>query len=147
MAEAISARRGAGLLMAAYLAVVALIVFWPSADTARASVAGLWALLDGLGLGHLIPPSAVEFATNVLLFVPLSLLGATFRPGWRWTHWLVAGLAGSLFIELSQMLLLPNRSPALLDVAANTSGALMGYWCRIAVRRLAASKARDRGAR
>jgi glycopeptide antibiotics resistance protein len=134
MAEAISVPRVAGPLLVVYLSVVAVIVFWPSGEMASNSVVRLWAVLDVVGVGGLISPLMVEFVTNVLLFVPLTLLGPTFRPAWRWARWLLAGLAGTAFIELSQMLLLPNRSPALLDVAANTFGALLGYWCRIGVR-------------
>lgn len=128
--RALARRRVAGPLLAVYLLVVALIVFWPSADGASASVSFLWSLLDRFGLGGLVSPSAVEFVTNVLLFMPLAFLGATFKPQWQARHWLAAGLAGTLAIELTQMLFLPGRSPQLPDVAANALGALAGYALR-----------------
>ena len=128
--RAVVSRRVAGPLLVAYLLVVAWIVFWPTADTASASVLNIWALLDRVGVGGLVSPSAVEFVTNVLLFVPLSFLGATFKPQWGLSQWLQAGLAATLAIETVQALFLPGRSPQLPDVVANTMGALAGYGVR-----------------
>jgi len=119
--------------MALYLMIVALIVFWPTADVASGSVAGIWSLLSAWGLGW-ISPTAVEFVTNVLLFVPLSFLGHTFLPHWRWQNWLLAGLAATILIELLQMIFLSGRSAQVFDLVANTLGALVGYWL---VRRVA----------
>jgi glycopeptide antibiotics resistance protein len=120
-------RRIAASLMALYLLIVGLIVFWPTADVASGSVAGIWSLLSAVGLGW-ISPTAVEFITNMLLFVPLSFLGHTFRPHWRWHHWLLAGMATTLVIELLQMIFLSGRSAQVIDLAANALGAVVGYW-------------------
>jgi glycopeptide antibiotics resistance protein len=113
--------------MGLYLLIVALIVFWPTADVASGSVAGIWSLLSACGLGW-ISPTAIEFLTNVLLFVPLSFLGHRFRPYWRWRQWLLAGLAATLVVELLQMIFLSGRSAQVIDLVANTLGALVGYW-------------------
>ena len=123
----VSDLRLATALMLGYGLVVAFIVFWPSADIASGSVHGLRAVLDRLRIPEVITPWHLEFVTNVLLFVPLSLLGATFRPRWRSVHWVGAGLLGTTVVEAGQWLFLPGRSTQLADLVANTSGALLGY--------------------
>jgi glycopeptide antibiotics resistance protein len=120
-------RRLARLLMAAYLVVVAFIVWWPTPDHAIDSVSAIRSVLLTLGAPDWLTPLSIEFVTNVLLFVPLSVLGHTFRPHWRWGRWTLAGLAGTLLIETVQLLFLPSRSAALVDVVANTLGAVVGY--------------------
>lgn len=119
-------QRTAGVLMAAYLLVVAAIVFWPSADVASGSVSTLWSILERLGAPEIVTPALVEFGTNVLLFVPLGFLGCFVKPRWPWTSWVAIGFAGTLFIETVQWLLLTGRSPEFPDIVANTLGALVG---------------------
>lgn len=113
--------------MAVYLVVVAFIVWWPSAEVATGSVSGIWSVAQEAGAPTWLSPTTVEFVTNVLLFVPLSLIGNTFRPHWRWGGWLLTGLAGTLLIETVQGLFLPGRSAQTIDVVANTLGAVVGY--------------------
>lgn len=123
----IGSRRLAAVLMAVYLVVVGWIVFLPTAAVASGSVTVIATLLRAAGFPPWVTPTAVEFVTNVLLFVPASFLGRTFRPLWGWRQWLLVGLAGTLVIEAVQLLMLPGRSAQLLDVVANTLGALVGY--------------------
>lgn len=131
----IGSRRVAAVLMVLYAIVVAFIVFAPSAEVPSNSVRAIWQLLQAFGAPDSVTPNAVEFATNVLLFVPLSLLGSTFRPQWGWGRWFLVGLGLTASIELGQMLLLPGRSPALDDMVANTLGALLGYLLVVLFRR------------
>jgi glycopeptide antibiotics resistance protein len=123
----IRSRRLAGLLLVIYLLVVAFIVFLPTAGIASGSVHLIWAALQAAGAPGWVTPHDVEFLTNVLLFMPLTLLGHAFRPHWGWMRWLLTGLAGTLLIEWVQMVLLSDRSAALIDVVANTVGAVLGY--------------------
>jgi glycopeptide antibiotics resistance protein len=123
----IRSRRLAGVLLVIYLLVVAFIVFLPTAGIASGSVHRIWSALHAVGAPDWVTPNGVEFLTNVLLFIPLSFLGHTFRPHWAWGRWLLAGLTGTLLIEAVQMVLLPDRSAALIDVVANTLGSLLGY--------------------
>jgi hypothetical protein len=132
----IRSRRLAAALLAAYVLVVGFIVFWPTAEIATDSIVGIWAVLHDLGAPGWIGPRKVEFATNVMLFVPLSFLGSTFKPRWGWGQWLMVGLAGTLTIELSQMFFLPGRYPRISDVVSNTLGALLGYLLVILARRV-----------
>jgi VanZ family protein len=131
----IKSRRLAGALTVLYVLVVAFIVFAPTADFPSASVVYIWRGLQALGAPDYVTPGAVEFGTNVLLFVPLSILGSTFRPRWRLAAWTTAGVVGTAFIELSQALLLPGRSPELQDMVANTLGAVLGYLLMMPARR------------
>lgn len=132
----IGSRTTAGALFAAYVVVVAFIVFWPTADVASHSVLGIWSLLQKVGAPAWISTWVVEFVTNAVMFMPLSIIGNTFRPQWGWRNWLVAGLAGTLAIEVFQWLFLPGRTFQLADLASNTLGALAGYGLVVLIRRL-----------
>lgn len=77
----------------------------------------------------------VEFAANVLLFVPpAALLAALLRRG----RWVVAplGFAASGLIELVQDALLPGRTADLRDVLANGTGAALGLLLASVVERM-----------
>ena len=121
--------------MAIYLAAVALIVFWPTTGMNDASIGGIWAVLHSLGAPRWISPTSIEFCTNVVLFLPLSFLGSVIRPGWDWGRWLLVGFNVAATIELAQFLFLPGRVPSILDVTANTLGAIVGYLLITAARR------------
>jgi glycopeptide antibiotics resistance protein len=74
-----------------------------------------------------------ELGGNLLLLVPLTLLGPVLWPwlrAWRWA--LVIGVGVSVSIELLQLALCallqdPYRSVDIDDVIVNTVGALLGY--------------------
>ena len=127
-------RRTASLLMALYLATVAWIVFWPSADPATASVSWMTDLLLSAGAPAWVSAAVVEFLANVALFLPLSFLGSLLIRGWSWQRWLVVGFCASAVIELGQLVLLPDRSARVVDLVANTLGALLGATLVLPVR-------------
>lgn len=124
---AIMTRRVAALYSAGYVVAVAAIAFWPSPNVAGAAVSGVWDAMQAAGAPGWLSPAAVEFGLNVLFFVPLGLLGPVFRPRWRWFAWALLGLVAASVIELTQMVLLTERTPAVHDVVANTLGVLVGY--------------------
>lgn len=67
----------------------------------------------------------VELAANVLVFVPMAFLLAATLPGVsRWWIWAICVGASSL-IELVQVLL-PGRTPTIVDVLTNSAGAAAG---------------------
>jgi glycopeptide antibiotics resistance protein len=119
-----------GLLTIAYLVylvAVGVLVFQPTGDQASGSV--LWVshlLRSWHAASWLSGPVNVEWGLNVLMFVPLSLLGSYFRPGWTWRDWVGVGFVASGLIELVQLVFLPNRVASFSDVVANTLGALIG---------------------
>jgi glycopeptide antibiotics resistance protein len=135
LARMIRSRRLASVLTLGYALLLGFVVFWPSGELATNSVYYIWRALDLLGAPAFVSPSSIEFLTNMLLFVPLSFLGSTYRPSWGWFQWLLAGLAGTLAIEFTQWVLLAGRSASLMDIISNTLGALLGYALVIVLRR------------
>ena len=119
-------QRTATALMVAYLLLVAWIVFWPSAGPASASVTWMSGVLRVLGAPAWVSGAVVEFLANVAMFVPLSFLGSLVIQDWDWPRWLLVGFVASGVIELGQLAVLPDRSATLVDVVANTLGALLG---------------------
>jgi VanZ family protein len=115
-------------LCSVWLLTVALIVLWPT-PVDRASGGWLRAVLRDLyahGLPTSVTYTAVEFASNVLMFVPFGLFWFILAPrGWRWVGAL-AGMTLSVAIEVTQLVLLPQRVSTPWDVLANTLGAALG---------------------
>ncbi|MFC3298637.1 Predicted integral membrane protein [Arthrobacter agilis] len=111
-----------------WLVAAALIVLSPfPAD--RGVGSGLRRVLAGLqrlGFPAWFDYAFVEFTANIVMFVPLGLFFFILMPrGWRWLGPVVRfGL--SCGVELTQLVLLPQRVASGWDVLANTSGALIG---------------------
>ncbi|WOQ69266.1 VanZ family protein [Microbacterium limosum] len=104
-----------------YVATLGLIALWPTHVDAPFSPHIAW-LLERVPL---LTYNRLEFAANILLFVPLGfLLAVLVAPRWRWTIPLAA-LAVSALIEGWQALG-PGRTSTLLDVAANAAGGVLG---------------------
>ncbi|MFC8302292.1 VanZ family protein [Specibacter sp. NPDC057265] len=130
-------RRSIALVAAViYLAAVALIVFWPS-PVDRPASGQLHMVLDWLhqhGMPKFIGYNKVEFAANIAMFIPMGYLAATFfrrvLPG------ILLGALASCLIEFGQALFLPQRYATVLDVLANTTGAVLGAALYYLIRRL-----------
>lgn len=120
--------------MAVYAVVLVFIVWWPTSQIASSSVIHIWFFLRDLGAPGWVTPRKIEFGTNILLFMPLSFLGATFRPRWGFGTWLLVGFLGTSAIELTQLLVLTARSATIYDVLANTLGTVAGYAAVVAWR-------------
>ncbi len=115
----------AGAALCLYLLLVAYAVLNPSADAASSSVGVVRQVLERLDA----PPrfvDAAEFGSNIVLFMPIPVLVGLIGGPRSVPVWLVLGAAGSGLIELTQRLLLAGRTPSLVDVAANTIGAVLG---------------------
>ena len=124
----------AGGLAVLYVLFLAFTVFWPSAEYATGTVDVATDFLHSLGAPGWITDSWMEFLANIVLFIPLSLLGSVLLDRWGWRFWLGAGFAASACIELAQLIFLGGRSPTLLDVLANTLGAVAGALIAVALR-------------
>ena len=109
---------------AGYLECVGYLVFSPGQDAPGGALQRVRDALAALGLA--VGSVPLEIASNVVLFVPLSLLGVFVlgRPGVL--HWAGAGLLASAFIEGVQGLFLDQRVASATDLVANTAGAVVG---------------------
>ena len=121
-------RRWAPRLMLVYLVALALIAFWP-APVDRDAHDALLAVIDWLqerGAPGWVRYSLVEFAANVVLFVPVGLFVMILAGPRGWWLAVLTGFAASCTIELGQLIFLPDRFATLSDVLANTIGATLG---------------------
>jgi glycopeptide antibiotics resistance protein len=118
--------RTAGVLFVLYLLSVAWLTFQPSSSTAGWGVTNLTALLVNLDLPATIANAhRVEFLLNVVMLIPLPILGMLAWRRTNWRDWVAYAFLISTTIEVIQVPL-PTRSATYSDVAANTAGALVG---------------------
>lgn len=110
---------------AVYLLSAAYLVFWPQPDAPAGSVLRFTEALEAVGITF-VTGTMVEFFFNVLLFVPLTMLGTLLWPKVNPLHWVFLGVAGTVTIEFVQYAALPDRSATLSDLVANTLGAVIG---------------------
>jgi hypothetical protein len=85
--------------------------------------------------GWFLQAQRFEFLSNALIFVPLPLLGAAAWPAVRPWHWAAIGFGASVFVEVVQGVALVQRSATVIDVVANSLGALLGATVLAAGRR------------
>lgn len=110
---------------AVYLLSAAYLVFWPQPDAPAGSVLHFTEALEAVGITF-ISGTMVEFFLNVLLFVPLTMLGTLLWPRVNPLQWVFLGVAATVTIEFVQYAALPDRSATLSDLVANTLGAVIG---------------------
>lgn len=117
------------VLLVAYAVLLAAIAFWPTPVDAGAA-----RMLRALaGAVPWATHARVEFAANIVLFLPFGvLLGVILR---RPAAVLLTALAISGGIELVQALVLSGRTATLHDVLANVAGAALGALVVTEVRR------------
>jgi VanZ family protein len=109
--------------------VMLALVLAPTPSAATTPVEGVHDVLREAGAPHWLRYEPMwEAFFNVLLFVPIGVIGAVLLPRWPWWAWLLVGLALSGAIELTQGLFLPRRHGDPVDVVTNTAGAVLGAW-------------------
>lgn len=115
-------------LLVGILVVVLFIVLWPSrpAGNAQSSLEHWFAGLHARGVPTWIGFGLVEFAANVLMFVPLGVLGVAARPPFGAVVVVGCCVVLSAAVELGQLLLIPGRTGDYRDLLANTLGAVFG---------------------
>ncbi len=119
-----------GALLGGYVAVLVAIALWPTPVDAEVA-----SLIDALSRRlPVITRQRVEFAANVLLFVPFGLLLPSVLRGAR-DLVLPVALVATVTIECVQAAFLDARVPSVLDVIANLTGAAVGILVVAAVRR------------
>jgi glycopeptide antibiotics resistance protein len=125
-----TAERVARVLLAVYLVGLAGVAFWPT-PVDRPVAGRLQTVLFALhhsGLPVLINYSFVEFASNILMFVPIGALASLAFPAFHRGRIVLSAFLVSCGIELGQLLFLHDRVPSAMDIVANTSGAMLGIW-------------------
>jgi len=120
--------RVARWLLVGILVAVLVIVLWPSrpAGAGQSSLEHWFADLHSRGLPSWIGFGLVEFAANLLMFVPLGFLGVLARPPFGAVAVVVCCAALSVVVELWQWRLIPGRTGDYRDVMANICGAALG---------------------
>lgn len=109
--------------VAVYGVVLALIAFWPQpVDSGAGAGAFLAWVTDRFPL---LTYPRIEFAANILLFVPFGVGLALLLPALRYLV-MPAALLVSLAIESVQAVLIAARTPSVYDIVANVSGACLG---------------------
>ncbi|ALJ19096.1 hypothetical protein AOA12_03925 [Microbacterium sp. No. 7] len=112
---------GAPIVLACYVLALALIAFWPTPVDA-----GAGRLLRFITrVLPVLTYERIEFLANVGLFVPLGVLLALVFA--RARHLVLPTVFLTTFtIECIQALLLPERTPSVMDMVANTAGGCIG---------------------
>ena len=128
-------RVAAGWLGAGYLLALVLIALWPSPvdRPAQGAISAVLGRLHAHGVPGWVNYALVESAANVVLFLPVGLLGVVLLGSARWWLAVLAGFAASSLIELGQLVFLPDRFATPLDVLANTTGAALGALLALAL--------------
>ena len=127
--RAAQALREPWVWLGGYLAVLTAIAFWP-VPVDR----GVGPLLEWIaGLIPWLTYDVIEFAANVVLFLPFGALLTLILRRRRWV--LPLALLATVLIEAGQALLLTERTPAISDIVANVLGAAIGMLGVIVVER------------
>jgi glycopeptide antibiotics resistance protein len=122
-----SPHRVHAVLLAVYVVLLAMVLFQPVPTVASGTVGRVDEWLTALGAPAAVTvPGRVEMMLNAAMFAPVALLAALTWPGVHWASWVAYGFVGSALVEVVQGLLLSARSAELVDVVANTLGALVG---------------------
>lgn len=114
-------------LLCLYVLLVVVLLLFPRSDLPSSTVViGTRLALAAGGDPSLVTEARMEVALNVVLMIPLALLGRILRPAYSWRDWTAVGFVVATGVELVQGLLLPERSASALDVVANTTGVALG---------------------
>ncbi|WP_159499764.1 VanZ family protein [Microbacterium sp. 18062] len=115
------ARRVATILLVVYAVAAVLIAFWPEPVDRGAT-----GLLDRIE--RVLPWATygrIEFAANVVFFIPLGWLLSILLDRSR-SLVLPIGIVATVLIEAAQGELLAQRTASIYDVLANTTGTCVG---------------------
>lgn len=130
-------RRALHAVLAGYAVALALVLGWPTPVDAslHSTLQSVLDWLHGQGVPLWVGYAKVEFAANIVLFVPLGALLALELRRRPWWLAVVAAFSISLLAELGQGLLRPERFATGWDVIANTLGTIVGVALSAAISR------------
>jgi glycopeptide antibiotics resistance protein len=125
-----------GGILAAFLAVLALVGFWPSPvdRPLQSQLTAFLLAIHTVGVPGWVNYGFIEASANVALFVPLGVLATLAFRGKLWWQIGGFGLLISGAMESGQLLFLHSRYPSALDLATNTAGCLLGFLLASSVR-------------
>ena len=138
---------GARLALLGFLVVAVVLTLTPVAPNRGlfSFHESLARLVSGITQGQTeVSIEETEALANVLLFVPIGLLLRLALPRLLSSLLLAVATAGSLGIEVVQYLLLPERTPSLVDVLTNSGGTAIGLVVGVDVQRLVLAWSRRR---
>ena len=130
-------RQNLGLsLVLAYGLVVILATMWPTPldQGFASSINRFLGVLHRNGIPEWFGYNKLEFTANILMFVPLGFLVSMLLPVRVWWLALVICPGISVAIEITQALALSARFATVSDVAANSTGALIGAVIAVVLR-------------
>lgn len=108
------------MLLGVYVFVLTLIALWP---TPVDGGAGPFLRLVARAV-PVLTYARIEFGANIVLFIPLGVLLALIL---RRRHLIVPiALVATVVIESIQALMIDKRTPSVMDVIANLTGACIG---------------------
>ncbi len=130
--------RFVAVLTAMYVVVVLFVTLWPRTVDRDLSpyIDRVLQELHERGVPGVVSYGFIEFAANIVFFVPIGFLGGLLFTYRFWWLAIVGGFAFSAAIEFAQGAFLPERVSSAADVLANTSGAVVGCLVAVAVRML-----------
>lgn len=135
-------RVASAVLLVTFCSVIAVITFWPGPPdpSGQDALKTFLAQAHATGLPRWFSFGKVEFAANVLMFVPIGLFGALALPSRRWLI-VPSAIVASATIEIAQALSLPDRVGTPRDVISNGLGAIIGYLAACWIVRVAEHRA------
>lgn len=135
----------AAIALATFGVIIAVITLWPGppAPEGQSWLRELLRQGRAYGIPAWITFGRVEFASNIVMFLPVGLFGALALSRHRWLV-VPAAMAASAGIETVQAMAMPLRYGTARDVVANTLGALVGYLLAVMVVTLVLRRARRR---
>ena len=119
-----------------YAVLVTLITMWPTPvdQGFEPSIDRVLDVLHRNGIPEWFGYNKLEFSANVALFVPLGFLVSMLLPSKLWWLALTICPGVSVAIEVVQGAVLSGRFGTVSDVAANSTGALIGAVIALVIR-------------
>jgi glycopeptide antibiotics resistance protein len=116
------------LVLFVYLAALAWLTLSPvgGGESSSSELARLAESLGGVGGLAWVNSAIVEFAINIVLFVPMGVIVLLLLGRERWWVVIAVGVIASMWIELAQGVWLPSRAADAADLAANSLGTALG---------------------
>jgi glycopeptide antibiotics resistance protein len=130
--------RFVAVLTVMYVVVVLLVTLWPTTIDRGLDpyVERVLQELHQRGVPYFVDYGFIEFAANIVFFVPVGFLLGVLLPYRLAFLAVVGGAVLSATVETAQGLFLPGRVASTADVLANTAGAVIGCLVEVAVRML-----------